>query len=603
MIPPVSFPRRVLSIVLSCFIAAAPLLGAAAPQQPSGATFTAESNLVLVPVVVADKSGQHIGGLQQSDFTLQDQGKQQKIISFEEVKQVPMSKMTKAAEPGVYTNAVNASGGGARGMTIIVLDQVNTPFLDQVYARAELLKFLAQHINANEPTSLITIGRRGVRVVHDFTTDTAVLLAALKKVTSRIDTLNLSDATNTTLAATNRLGPAVDPNTGADRSSVAFETSALDEFYNGTDGGYGVYQLTQAIELTLSALMHVAEGMEGIPGRKSLIWATAGFPFTLTGSGELASLRYYSTGATRAELGGATGGGVLEGGGLPPLPESNATTSDDLFAAVRPYFERTMQALNKSQIAIYPIDARGLVAYSSAASSRVRLNDVYGTEAQTHTTMNEIATVTGGKAYYNTNDITAAFNKATGESTQYYMLGYYADKDKKVSWHKLQVKVNRPDVDIRARSGYMSGGMVSAKKPEDVRNLDIRAALASPLDYSALPMRVYLDPATAGAGNKKKIPFEIVAQPGASAVDAANKNHIQLDFLVVARNPKGESVGQLSQKIEANLAENQLQQFATDGLNYKQALQLAPGAYSLIFIVRDNLTGKIGSVNAPLRVE
>jgi len=605
MTPVACLPRRVLSVILSCFVAAAPLLGAADPQQsqPTGGTFSAESNMVLVPVVVADGSGKHITGLQQSDFTIKDNGKEQKIVSFEEVKEAPAAKLLKPSEPGVFSNSINA-GGAAHGVTIIVLDQVNTPFLDQSYARAELLKFLAGHINASEPTGLIMLGRKGVRVIHDFTTDTAVLLAALKKVSSRSDTLNPSDSTNMNLAPTGVSGAALNQLTGVDRGTAVFETSALDEFYNGTDGGYGAYQTEQAIEITLSALMHIAEAMEGIAGRKSVIWATGGFPFTLTEGGEIASLRYYSTGATRGELGGGTAGGVLgSSGNLPPLPESNNTTADDLFANLRPQVQRTMQALAKAQISIYPIDARGMVAFSSAASSRVRLGDVYGTEIQTHTTMNEIASVTGGKAYYNTNDITGAFMKATGESAQYYMIGYYAEKEKKVGWHKLKVTVARPGVDVRARSGYMSGVTPNPKKPEDFAKLEIHAAVVSPLDYTSLPIRVYFDPATAGTGNKKRVPFEIVAQPGAAAVDSANKNHVQLDFLVIARDSKGQPVGQVGQKIEANLQDSQLKQFSTEGLNYKQALQLPPGSYNLVFVVRDNLTGKIGSVNAPLLVQ
>ncbi|MBI2678757.1 MAG: VWA domain-containing protein [Candidatus Koribacter versatilis] len=590
----VSFPRRFLSFVLACLTAATPAFGQTAPpQDQSAATFQAESNLVLVPVVVADRSGKHISGLQQSDFVVQDQGKEQKIVSFEEVKQAP-GQMTKPQRPGEYTNAVDA--GSARGMTIIVLDQVNTPFLDQAYARAQLLKFLAQHINANEPTALITVGRKGVRVIHDFTTETAVLLAALKRVSARTDNLTASHATADTTVAT--IG------VGANAQSVMVETSALDAFYRGTDGSYGAFQLTQAIELTLSALMHLAIGMEGIPGRKSVIWATGGFPFTLTASGELASLRYNTAGATRSQLGGATAGGVLgSSGNLPPLPESTAASNDDIFANLRPQIQRTMQALNKAQIAIYPIDARGLVAYSSAASSRVRINDVYGTEAQTHITMNEIASVTGGTAYYNTNDITGAFDRATNESSQYYLLGYYAEKEKKPGWHKLKVNVSRPGVEVRARTGYMSGVAVNAKKPDELRNLDIRGAIASPLEYTGLPMRVYVDPAVAGAGNKKKVPFEIVAQPGASAIDTSNKNHLQLDFLAIARDPQGEAAGQVAQKIETNLADNQLKQVAAEGVNYKGVLQLPPGSYQLRFIVRDNLTGRIGSVVAPVQVQ
>lgn len=593
MLPVTALIRRTTSLFL-CLLMLVPATlfdAAAMAQQPTGTTITSETNLVLVPVTVTDKSGQHISGLQQGDFTVLDDGKPMKVATFEEIKDIAPT-ITKPKEPGMFTNAVDQPQA-AHGMTIIVLDQVNTPFLDQSYARQQLLKFLADHISTNEPTALITIGTRGVRVVHDFTTNTAVLVQALKTVSSRTNTrTTVSTDATTALAATGNVGP---------DSTLQFETSELDAFYNGTDSGYGAFAITQAIEITLNALRHIAEGMEGIPGRKSLIWATGGFPFDFQSNGQLASLRYYTTGATHADIGGLAGG-VGAGGALPPLPESNNTTGDEMFAAVRPYWERTMQAMNRANIAIYPIDARGLVAYTSATSTRVRLTDVYGTEAQTHTTMNDIASVTGGKAYYNTNDITGAFNKATRESSQYYMLGYYGEKTSKNQWHKLQVKVAKSDLDVRTRQGYMSGP-ITGKKPQDIKNSDIASAMASPLDYTALQMRIYVDPATPGAGNKKKLPFEIDINPGSAALDTANKNHVSLDILAIARNPKGEDAGHTGYKLEANIPDNQVQAVAQQGLNYKGAIEVPPGSYTLRFVVRDNISGKLGTVTAPVTVQ
>ena len=598
MLSPTTLIRRTTSLFLALLMLAPTALfdAPALAQQQTGTTFTSESNLVLVPVIVTDRSGQHVPGLQQGDFTILDDGKPMKLASFEEVKDIAPA-MKHPTEPGMFTNAIDQTQA-AHGMTIIVLDQVNTPFLDQAYARAQLLKFLADHISTNEPTALITIGSRGVHVVHDFTTDTKVLVAALKNVSGRVES-------RTTLSGDTQIGLAT--NGGISTASlnsdpqVKLETSELDAFYNGTDSGYGAFAVTTAIEITLNGLRHIAEGMEGIPGRKSLIWATAGFPFDFENNGQLSSLRYYTTGATHQSVGGLAGG-VGAGGALPPLPESNNTTNDEIFAAVRPYWERTMQALNRANIAIYPVDARGLVAYSSAASNRVRISDVYGTEAQTHSTMNDIADVTGGKAYYNTNDISDAFAKATQDSSQYYMLGYYGEKASKNQWHKLQVKLEKAGLQVRARPGYMSGP-IATKKPEDLKNSDIKSALASPLDYTALQMKVYVDPAQPGSGNKKKVPFEIDVNPGSAALDTSNKNRLSLDLLAVARKPTGEDAARVGYKLETNVPEGSVQQVAQQGVNYKGAIELPPGSYNLRFVVRDNVSGKLGSVTAPVTVQ
>jgi VWFA-related protein len=547
---------------------------------------------VLVPVTVTDHSGQHISGLQQSDFTVLDDGKPQKISTFEEIKEVAPT-MSKPKEAGMFTNAVDQPQT-AHGMTILVLDAVNTDFMDQSTARMQLLKFLADHVSTTEPTALILLTSKGTKVIHDFTTNPAVLVDALKAVSSRSDTKTLSGDVTNAMAATGNIGPA---------STVQFEISELDAFYNGVDGGYGNFQLNIAISNTLKAMRQIAEGMQGIPGRKSLIWATGGFPFAFMNDGTLASLRVNTTGQTHQDIGGLAGG-VGAGGALNAMPESSGTSNDDVFARLKPEWEKTMQALHKANIAIYPIDARGLVSYVTPTASRSRMSDVYGTEMQVHSSMNDIASITGGRAYYNTNDITGAFNKATRESSQYYLVGYYAEKvNPKTLWHKLQVKVEKPGLEVRTRTGYMATPATTGKPSDDLKKQEINTAMVSPLDFTALQMRVYVDPPQAGSGNKKKIPFEIVINPGAATLDTSNKNKVSLDLLAAARNPKGEDAGHAGYKLEANIPNDQVQTVAQQGLNYKGALELPPGQYTLRFVVRDNFNGKLGSVTAPVTVQ
>ncbi|MGH9492851.1 MAG: VWA domain-containing protein, partial [Terriglobales bacterium] len=283
-------------------------------------------------------------------------------------------------------------------------------------------------------------------------------------------------------------------------------------------------------------------------------------------------------------------------------PERNAATRDDELAALQPLFQRTMQALNHANIAIYPIDARGLVAYSSASVSRVRINDVYGTEAQTHTTMNDIASTTGGRAYYNTNDIAGAFAEALNDSTRYYMLAYYAPGAKKPGWRKLQVSVGRPGLNVRARAGYMAG--VAVKKPEDLSRLDVRTALRSPLDYTAVPLWLhwYGQPA-AGTGIKKKVPFAIFIPPQGSAIDTGANNRVSLEIVAVARNAQGEIAGRFGQRVEDNLKDDAAKRVAAEGINFSESIEVPPGQYSVRFVVRDNVSGRVGSVAAPLKVQ
>src|SRR5260370_4882029 len=95
--------------------------------------------------------------------------------------------------------------------------------------------------------------------------------------------------------------------------------------------------------------------------------------------------------------------------------------------------------------------------------------------------------MTGGRAYYNSNDLVKGFRDAVKDSAEYYMLGYYLDRSNtKPGWRKLSVKVKRDHVDVRARSGFFV--TQATVDPESSRDSDLASALQSPIDYTALPL-------------------------------------------------------------------------------------------------------------------
>lgn len=83
----------------------------------------------------------------------------------------------------------------------------------------------------------------------------------------------------------------------------------------------------------------------------------------------------------------------------------------------------------------------------------------------------------------------------------------------------------------------------------------------------------------------------------------SDQNHLNIDFAAAAREPAGKVVATNGRTLDAHLKPESLQQIRSSGITYKGALELAPGEYSVRFVVRDNLTGRLGSVTAPLRVQ
>src|SRR5262249_24051087 len=147
-------------------------------------------------------------------------------------------------------------------------------------------------------------------------------------------------------------------------------------------------------------------------------------------------------------------------------------------------------------IAVYPIDARGLLP------SNTQL------DVQSRSALDAMAEMTGGKAYYNTNDLSASLRDAANGSTKYYTMAYRpTDASKaKTGWHKIEVKTNQPGVHLRARNGYM---VTPPSAAEEFRKSDSMLAMASPINFSEIPLRVRIGRKTPEANGKKQVAFEV----------------------------------------------------------------------------------------------
>jgi hypothetical protein len=104
------------------------------------------------------------------------------------------------------------------------------------------------------------------------------------------------------------------------------------------------------------------------------------------------------------------------------------------------------------------------------------------------------------------------------------------------------------------------------------------------------------------AGAKTRIHFGLTLPPSSNVVDVSSNNHVNLEVLLIARNPTGQTADQFSQHIDANLKSEGAQAFAREGLHYGNDVLLPPGEYLVRFVVRDNLSGRLGTVTAPLKV-
>ena len=556
-----------LLIALACCACA---LAKDKDKENSEVKFTSRTELVLIPTLVTDKSGTHIGGLKPEDFTVLENGAEQKIATFEEISSDP-KRLSRPMEPNRFSNTYGGTGN-TRRVTLIVLDLINTPFMDQTYARQELLKYLTQSLDAREPTGLFTLTRSGVHVVHDFTADPRVLVAALHKVKG--DPTQMVAGPEELEAITGTASP--EGSAGLDPGSVQSEADRLQAMLEDAELNFQSFQQRVAITYTLDGMQTVAHALAGFSGRKSLIWAGGGFPFSVSD--------------TTMQL---------------------APAGRDSLIDVLPLYERTWKLLNDAQIALYPIDVKGLQVLSAGASIGMPSRRPGGfqrsaswRQLDTQATLQTFAAMTGGRAYFNSNDLVKGFRDAVRDSSQYYMLGYYLNRSNtKPGWRKLAVKVKREHLEVRARSGFFV--TTATHDPATSRDSDLGLALRSPMDYTALQLEARWDTTEAsGEPGKKRVHYIVELAPDPSLLDSSDNNHVALEFFALAKTLDGKPVGQpVGQKMDLHPAAEHLPAIRDNGIGYRGAIDLPPGEYSVRIVVRDDLSGRLGSVAAALKVQ
>jgi VWFA-related protein len=523
--------------------------------------FHTQTILIQVPVIVTDKSGEHVHGLKKEDFHVFENGKEQKVATFEEIVTTDKQLPAPQTKPGEFSN-LTLSGQQPRAVTVIALDNVNTPFLSQSTSRRELIKYLADNLDSGQVLALMIITGNGVKVVQGLTDNGAQLIQVLKRASGEQTT---TQGLSTDIQANAAVGDIPDTPIGPGGSPFA----AAAAWIAFGDTLTAQVQQQKAVEETLNGLLGIAWYLSGVPGRKSLIWATGGFPFAIS---------------TAAQL---------PGGYLSPL------------------YERTMQALDAAQISVYPVDVRGLVGNVSAALGPMsgpkfaqQISNRAEYEQSLIETFKEFAEMTGGRAFYNTNDLASSFKRAADDATSYYLAGYYLDtRNNNAGWRQLKVKVDAKDTEVRAREGFFVTN--ATMNLDAARSSDLAYALSSPIEGTGVPMSVkWLG--TSGDGAKKKTEFIVHMPAGGVSIEGGNgQKWLNFDFAAAAYlidGKTGKAVATIGRPVATTVPEAQMASLLSNGIDMKNALVLAPGRYYVRVVIRDNVTGKIGSVTAPLTV-
>ncbi len=549
---------KTAQLILASFLLCSALAPGQQPQPPvqePTPTFHAGTEFVQVPVVVR-KDGKHFSGLNKENFSVKQDGRDQAIATFEEIR----VKNRPASSQGFD----NLRVGDAGHVTIIALDTINTPVLDQSFFKAELMDYLA-NASTNTTYGLVQMTRNGIRVVHDFTADPQVLLAAVKNKDVTLPESSRESSAMIARAASETVQLQAQSGDQAERVQQIFDNMAQ---IQQTEASMVRFQDRAARIDTILSLQQLAQALKGIPGRKTLIWVGSGLQFF---------------------------GGLQEVTGL-----TNTSYQPGKVGEVMDMNLYTWKLLNDANVALYPIDARRTVntayydpsrKYTPTESEREMVNQ---SDREIVGTFRAFAAQTGGKPCVYRTDLKNCVKEAVEDGEAYYLLGFYVDKkNSSPGWHKLSVKL-----DQTASVTHRNGFIISKEAPEAKRMTDLQLAMNSPFPFTALPFSGKFLRITPH-GDKRTLEYELRIPPSAISLD---EDKINFDVVAVFRSTGGKEAGRMAQRIDRQLQPENVSEIKKNGINYRNKMELPPGEYGVWFVLRDNPTGRTGSVTVPVKM-
>jgi len=306
------------------------------------------TNLVQVRVVAEDSQGRPVADLQRADFQIEDDRKPQPITLF-------------AADRGTRPAAAPASSSAdsveaPAGYSVILLDWLNIKYSYRLQAQEQVIGLLKRY-QPRERVALYILDH-DPRLLHDFTSDVPALIPAVEE------------------------------------AGVGFPTVDDDPPGRGRGAGgnteWRILFWQNEVFDTLHTLQVIADHLAHVPGRKSLVWLSAGFPMTV--------------------------------GGIDFVPR----------------VEIALGRLNKADVAVYTVNACGL-----STSCRSYPGP-----------MHELAERTGATAFDARNDLDEGMRLALEDMRISYTLGFNVPEGAAPGPHQIHLRVNRPGVKLRYRESY-----------------------------------------------------------------------------------------------------------------------------------------------------
>jgi VWFA-related protein len=525
------------------------------PQAPSdqrpSVTFRVEVNYVEIDAIVTDAQGNFVRDLTKDDFEVVEEGKPQdlSVLSMVDIPiertDAPLYSPT-AIEPDVRSNAKEFNGR----VFVLVLDDLQTHFGRSVRVRQAAKLFVERYLGANDIAAIVQTGARKDGA-QEFTSNHTLLLKAI--------------------------------NTFAGQKLRSATLDKIDDYYmqRETNPGAVPRDLSEAERAfkarnTLSTLRQVADYLAGVRGRrKAVVYFSEGIDYDIDNT---IGNRYASD--LRDEMLAAI---------------AAATRANVSFYGVDP---RGLSGLSDEGIEItaIPNDPTLGLGYASLSDELRRSQD----------SLRTISEETGGFAAVNRNDFREAFGHIIQDNSGYYLLGYYSNDTRRDGrFRRIQVRVKRPGLTVRARKGYTApkGKAQSTTTLANTKTSPaLREALDSPIPISGLALSVFAAPFKGTAPNAS---IAVTIEIDGRGLSFAEQNglfadDVEISVIAIDRDAKIKDGGR--DVVQLKLKPQTRETVSRAGIRISRRLELPPGNFQLRVGVRDGGTGATGSVLYDLAV-
>jgi len=544
-------PRRTLTSI-ACLVMLATTVSSIHGQQQTqtAPVFRSTVNLVLVDVVVRDRKGAAVPGLKSDDFQVLEDGRPQQVRTF------AFEEITRTARPIAQATALSAAATPASAAA----PAAPVPLTSEDAAGHRLLTLLFD-TSSMQPEDVQKAADAAIKWVdQDMSPADLVAVAAIGSSLQILsdfsgDKERVHAALQAFSAADGTAFAAVDASTAATDETAAGQTS------DSTAADVSAQELdTFNNDVRLRALKTLAEALSPIQQKKAILYFSAGM-------------------------------------------QRNGTDNQvELRAAVN--------AAVRANVAIYPVDARGLQAVVPGGSARQgsrgglgaftgsAVANQFSTLAAQQETLTTLASDTGGKAFLDSNDFGEAFGQVTKDISSYYILGYASTNgDRDGRYRRITVRLRgKSDLKIEAREGYYADRDFAHTAKGD-RETQLQEQLSMQIPATDIPMFV-----TAGwfrlASDRYYVPIS-VAVPGSAVPPAGGQDKLTLDVAGLIRDERNVPVGRIRDTMAVPPATSGL---AARQVLYQTGVALPPGRFSLKIVVRENSTGQMGSFESRIVV-